>query len=356
MSQASLAGALGVGPTVMSKIESGRRRLDGFELAVVAETLGTTSRALLGMSTRTSALTAAARLGSGDSVPALNRARDLLELDGVADELGLDGRAAPRRLVSPGRGAAGAVELARAVLDETGAGADGVADLIRVVERDFGVDVSIEPLGDGPAGVLVQHADEVALVVLNSDNHASRRRFTLAHELGHWLLGDAQPLVVDDDLGGDTEIERRANRFAVELLMPEDGVRHVVDTAADVTSAVVDGLVQFGVSREALLNRLTDLRLVTRAQAQGAGDGTVRGLFARAGRQADYDVWASPGPARRVPSRIERRLIGAYTEGRVGIGMLAQAFNERPSDLADRLAEDGITVSLIVGDDALRAI
>jgi Zn-dependent peptidase ImmA (M78 family)/transcriptional regulator with XRE-family HTH domain len=357
ITQASLADALGVGPTVMSKIEAGKRRLDGFELAVLAEALGTTSRALLGMTSRTSGLAAAARIGAGNINPALGRARELLELDGIADELGLDGRAAPRRLDRPTpRTKSGASELAREVLASTSAGNGGITDLIRLVERDFGIDVAVEPLGNGPAGVLVQHADDIALVVLNGDDHAARRRFTLAHELGHWLLGDSTPLVVDTDLGGNTDIERRANHFAIELLLPEDAVRGVFNSSADLVCGVVDGLVHFGVSRDAFVNRLSALRLVDQAQATTVLDNQVKTLFLHAGRQADYTAWVGNTPTRRLPSRIERRLINAYSNGRIGIGLLSQAFGESPVDLATRLEADGITVNITLDHSALSHI
>lgn len=57
-----------------------------------------------------------------------------------------------------------------------------------------------------------------------------RRRFTAAHELGHFVLhrgqmgrwiADTNESVIDDrDPDGTTEMERQANRFAAELLMP----------------------------------------------------------------------------------------------------------------------------------------
>lgn len=357
ITQATLADVLGVGSTVMSKIEAGKRRLDGFELAVLAEALGTTSRALLGMTHRTSALAAAARIGSGAVEPALRRAREILELDAIADELGLDGRAAPRRIGRPTKvSRAATAELAREVLNAAGSARSGIGDLVRLAERDYGVDVAIEPLGDGPAGVLVQHADDIALVVLNGDDHAARRRFTLAHELGHWLLGDSTPLVVDADLGNNNEIERRANNFAVEVLMPEDAVRRVVASSSDLICGVVDGLVHFGVSRETFVNRLTELRLVNPSQASAALDKQVKALFLHAGRQADYPSWMGSTAARRLPSRIEKRLVNAYVDGRIGIGLLSQAFGEQPVDLATRLEADGITVNISLDHSALSHI
>jgi transcriptional regulator with XRE-family HTH domain len=353
--QAELAEVLGVDPSIISKMESGKRRIDGYELALLAEALGTTSRALLGLRTRGSALLAAARLGVGDNEAGLNRARTLLELDGVADELGLDGKAQPRRFTTrPRAGRADAVAAAREVLGVEGS--YGLADLVQMVEREFGIDVAVEPLGDGPPGLLVQHADEVALVVLNGDNHIAKRRFTLAHELGHWLLGDPQPLIVEGDLGGDSETEKRADRFALELLMPEDAVRRVIGSAGDLTTGLVDGLVRFGVSREAFVNRLSNLGLISTTDAAALRNDSVKSWFYRAGRHSDYLLWAPELPTRRVPSRIEKRLIEAYLAGRIGIGMIAQAFNERPADLADRLRDLGPVADVPVSDVALAAI
>lgn len=66
-----------------------------------------------------------------------------------------------------------------------------------------------------------------------------RHRFTIAHEIGHWvchcLQGRAaeQPASmcrkVDLQLDADRVIEREANIFASELLMPEAAVRSALD-------------------------------------------------------------------------------------------------------------------------------
>ena len=65
------------------------------------------------------------------------------------------------------------------------------------------------------------------IIVINNQNKANRRRFTLAHEFGHYVLDPAARNVVEyydafekDDVINDTE--ELVNRFAAELLMPED--------------------------------------------------------------------------------------------------------------------------------------
>ena len=84
-----------------------------------------------------------------------------------------------------------------------------------------------------------------------------RRRFTIAHELGHWvcqhLEGKTAPMFcrpVDISQAADRALEREANIFAAELLMPEEVVlaRHETDTAS--TAAM------FGVSELAMAWRL----------------------------------------------------------------------------------------------------
>ena len=77
---------------------------------------------------------------------------------------------------------------------------------VLVVEGDFGgadIDgVTLRPVGMKP------------VVVLNSDRTADRKRFSLAHEYGHVVL---HPFPYD-------AMEKEAQEFAAELLMPRSGV------------------------------------------------------------------------------------------------------------------------------------
>jgi Zn-dependent peptidase ImmA (M78 family) len=68
-------------------------------------------------------------------------------------------------------------------------------------------------------------------VFVNADDPVPRRRFTAAHELGHVILhrttmggkvsfGDSPATVVEVEDDTAAAMERQANRFAAELLMP----------------------------------------------------------------------------------------------------------------------------------------
>jgi hypothetical protein len=58
-----------------------------------------------------------------------------------------------------------------------------------------------------------------------------RRRFTLAHELGHWVCqcisGSTRPLYcrAEEVVESERARKRKANVFAAELLMPEEAIR-----------------------------------------------------------------------------------------------------------------------------------
>jgi len=100
-------------------------------------------------------------------------------------------------------------------------------------------------------------------VYVNANDVPARRRFTLAHEVGHWvcqcLEGRGAPVMCraeDVAPGTDRTLEREANIFAAELLMPEDAVRSVVEYS--------DPAARFGVSAEAMRWRLYSFGLAER--------------------------------------------------------------------------------------------
>jgi hypothetical protein len=141
------------------------------------------------------------------------------------------------------------------------------------------------------AGFLFANARGGAVLVRQEDN-LPRRRFTAAHELGHYLLHflprlrPEETFVQDDEAdtvceeekapGADglslPEMERQANRFAADLLMPEAACREVRDRFAGRSAPVARFLEhhlagELLVSREAVRWRLRGLGLSASAQA-----------------------------------------------------------------------------------------
>lgn len=80
-------------------------------------------------------------------------------------------------------------------------------------------------------------------VVINSDNPVNRRRFTLAHELGHivipWHMGSFVDCLDSDAVHSSTgywAAEEEANRFAAELLMPSSWVENQIELDLDLAA------------------------------------------------------------------------------------------------------------------------
>lgn len=100
------------------------------------------------------------------------------------------------------------------------------------------------------------------IIEFNMMDPTVRRRFTVAHELGHYTLGHRNaPRDSPSNFGasiGDP-LEREANQFAAELLMPADTLRTLVNSGR---MESVDQLARvFLVSKVAMGYRLTNLGL-----------------------------------------------------------------------------------------------
>jgi Zn-dependent peptidase ImmA (M78 family) len=64
----------------------------------------------------------------------------------------------------------------------------------------------------------------IQMIHINSYSSVEEQRFTCAHELGHVILHPKvnTPFLRKNTLFSINRIEREANQFAVELLMPDD--------------------------------------------------------------------------------------------------------------------------------------
>jgi len=130
------------------------------------------------------------------------------------------------------------------------------------------VPVPVESIAEDLLGLIVEERElgvSGALlpaerqVYLNAGEPPTRRRFTLAHELGHWvcqcLEGASAPVYCrHQDVGAaaDRALEREANIFAAERVMPEAELRAAFAGNVDVAHLAA----RFGVSPLAMQWRL----------------------------------------------------------------------------------------------------
>lgn len=120
------------------------------------------------------------------------------------------------------------------------------------------------------------------IIGVNTLTSPRRQRFSIAHELGHLLLHDGKPLIVDHSIrinerndlsrAGTNREEIEANGFAATILMPEDMLRRKLRDEfeyaeydrADSRDELLARLArEFDVSAEAMGFRLINLRLIS---------------------------------------------------------------------------------------------
>jgi len=142
-----------------------------------------------------------------------------------------------------------------------------------IAESLCGLHVRDVPLDAGVSGMLLLQQREIHVNALEAGLWPARRRFTIAHEVGHWELhrDEIEDVTVtrtaDYEPAGARERspeqvrEREANRFAAELLMPEPRVHGAVGR----DGADVPGLAAaFGVSALSMAWRLYNLGYIKR--------------------------------------------------------------------------------------------
>jgi hypothetical protein len=125
------------------------------------------------------------------------------------------------------------VRLARAIHNRLGPLSGPVPVREIALALDI-VEICEEELDEFEAALITQPERDIGSIVVNLKSDRRRRRFSLGHELGHFLQAEHvlnQPTIlcskrdmVEQDLNA-ARYEVEANRFAIELLAPPEMVR-----------------------------------------------------------------------------------------------------------------------------------
>lgn len=311
LTQEDLGQALGLDRTAVTRIESGRRELDARELAHLASILNRPLPWFL-------SVPAAALAGRRASLDAAHPVDNLLEDlgDGVSQLTGFGLlKPAPFKVAGDLVSFEDAERAAREARARIDAGSGSLWDLTRVAEKVglYAFSLALEdPRVDGAYAVL---GDGSGVAVVNGDFESGRRRFTLAHEIGHHVFQDKYAEDLDAASSADAR-ERLLNAFAIHLLLPRDAV-----TKDWKNPTAPHGLwdralsmgVRYGVSWTALCLQLKNLDLVD--------ERAYRVLVGRRPVGADYvarglDLRDDLHPP-RVPPTYAAAVIKAYETRRV---------------------------------------
>lgn len=138
----------------------------------------------------------------------------------------------------------------------------------------YGINLELKRLENNIAGFYVVK-NNLPYIVCNSTDGNKRKRFTIAHELGHHFLHKDTPLFVNKKGGisnqifhrdeksqtGEVRKEREANAFAASLLMPQSLIEKEINNIGNIDMDVlIDSMAKrFNVSSQAMTFRLANL-------------------------------------------------------------------------------------------------
>lgn len=272
LTQVELATAMRVDRTVVTKIEAGQRTVDSLELARLSKVL----RRPIGWFVREPSSSVVSRRADREG---LIRSEDI-QLEELAQdveqliELGVlsppTSRPALLESLEATEHAALDARQAAGLRDD-----EPAWDLVRIVER-LGLYAFVlkfdEREGSRADGSYIA-LDRGGVALIGGTGSSGRRRFTIAHELGHHVLADqyAPEWVVGS---GATERERVINAFAIHFLLPRPAVEprwRQLEGATDPRDAAIRLAVEFGTSWSATCAQLDRFGCITKSQSEQLG-------------------------------------------------------------------------------------
>lgn len=236
----------------------------------------------------------------------------------------------PRSAPHPVSDLRDAEDAARSVREDWGLGNDPIPDLSELLE-EHGIKVlslMLENI-DGLAAEVGRGSHMAArVIVVKKDAWAERKRFTLAHELGHMVLSPPADMK-------EADVEKAANRFAGAFLIPADILR--AEMGSERSSVSVGELLalkkRFGVSMQAIAYRCKDLGILgPRAFA------SIFKVFAQRGwRKPPYKEPGFIDSSYEEPKRFDRLCYRALAENLIGESKAAELLGISVRELDMRL-------------------
>lgn len=133
---------------------------------------------------------------------------------------------------------------------------------IEALAYKLGIQIVREDGDEDFSGCIEKRADKCYYICVNKYHNIRRQRFTIAHELGHFILHRNKL----EEIGRETilmreptalsQIEREANDFASELLIPKDEIVAQIQSGLNKIEDLAD---YFQVSIPALKYRAINL-------------------------------------------------------------------------------------------------
>jgi Zn-dependent peptidase ImmA (M78 family)/DNA-binding XRE family transcriptional regulator len=164
----------------------------------------------------------------------------------------------------------------------------------------------------------------LTVIFINRHHDATRRLFTLAHELAHVIFhlgrGDEGETSISEIASNRDPKEKEANRFASEFLIPETELNALVDTFRDRLEdpSVMEAVARsFHVSRDAVFYRLATM---------GVCDWSSKDLYFTKHSERPVGDLRVTNIEEQVPGHILETALALYFNERVSAAKLAEWF------------------------------
>jgi Zn-dependent peptidase ImmA (M78 family)/transcriptional regulator with XRE-family HTH domain len=352
--QHDLGERIGLDDTKMSKAMTGKRRFSSLEVALIAQAckqsvdwlLNGTPQRMWRVAARSSLdQNTSDRVGEQAISHYAERWDALHKLQLTPAVPSLPDRSPSKRWVTQANELA---EWATQMLAAT-MGRD-LHSLVSVVEERLGINVAIAGLPVGLDGLSYQDGDFRMIVLARTDVYA-RQRYTLGHEIGHVLWGDANECVLAENISrkapqDESHQEERANAFAAAFLMPRPEIETVMGERSP-DAAFADLVWHFQVSPEPMAWRLKNTGHIDKDEAERLATRSVRSIAMSLGKTADHVQLADRSRNERKPWRLVSAHMDAYDRGLMTLrpiaDLLGQTLEEAEAFFGN--PDDAITIA-----------
>lgn len=354
-----LAERVNLSASAMSQIESGQRQIKAEELSLIASVLNISPLALLRPDSFAAKMPVARR--TTDSASSQGTLMSYIRWLADIEEIIRKYSSKPAMTFHPisvdfevdwlqkSREMADGVN--QALSQDWRTGSSKLLNLKNAIEESLGIDVLfVDSSEDDLLGAAITSA-ELPLIVINCNQAQPRALFTLAHELGHLLSGGDSTLVMDESFSGRVNsVERFANAFAAEFLLPTAYVEKIRQDYPDDVLFMAQLISYSGVSWRTLVYRLHNLGLINASQRDQLihiGPAMVEYVAAQNGLSISLINDRSTPNAE--PSRwITGALILAARERELGIGPVSK-FIQRSEEETENLVYAEILTPALEG-------
>ncbi len=231
--------------------------------------------------------------------------------------------------------------LATKVSNLLNLGSRPALSLQKVMEQMLRTKILFVKLSEFGSAASTVHPEFGAAIVVNSEEAPWRINFTLAHELFHIITWNTfSPSDLEQSEALFKDIEKKAERFASTLLLPESVVREELNARINEHrlsfSDIVDVARDFGVSTQALLYRMANMHLIEwdKANALARNDELMM-IDRRIRRDVDYEAPSS--------ERFMLLAVKCLRKGLISRGKFSELLDINRADIDEFLEYQGLS-------------